>query len=79
MSGTDAVRITEDGIIFVHAGEVISAEPDAQSTGEPADDPGSVVHYHFPVHIEVHYVGEEAIDGAIDRRLAALASSFESL
>lgn len=80
MSGEpDAVRITGDGIIFAHAGETISGEPDAEATGEPVEDPERVVHYHFPVHLEVHFVGEDTIQTAIDRRLEALASSFESL
>jgi hypothetical protein len=79
VSDGDSVRVTKDGIVFAHAGDVISAEPEAEAEGEAVEEPGKVVHYHFPVHIEVHVHGHDAIESAIERRLNALASLFESL
>jgi hypothetical protein len=79
VSDGDAVQVTREGIALVHYGEIISAAPDAEAAGEPYDDPDRVVHYHFPVHVEVHVHGRDAIEEAIERRLGVLAASFESL
>lgn len=46
--------VAETGLALVHAGERILPAPHSGAVLEPlADDPSSVVEYHFPVVIEV--------------------------
>jgi len=75
----DAVRVTREGVAFVHLGETISAAPGAEAEGEVIEDPRLVVHYHFPVHIEVHAQGQDEIASAIERTLNTLAAAIDSV
>jgi len=79
MTDRDSVRISRDGIVFVHDGETITATHDAEAEGELMEDPGRVVHYHFPVHIEVHAQGHQEIASAIERTLTTLTAAFDSV
>ena len=56
---TGAKRVLETGIALVHEGELVlpAAGSEAQA-GLVADDARAVIHYHFPVEIEVRAGGE---------------------
>ena len=61
--------VSETGLALVHAGERIRPAPGSAATLLPAaDDPASVVEYHFPVVVEVR----ESVAPDVDA-VAALA------
>ena len=77
----DAVgtRVTETGIALVHEGEVILPAPGSEAEGERLlEDSRTVVHYYFPVEIEVRGA-PEAIDteAIVDRAMRALGEALE--
>jgi len=76
-----AARVKRTGIALVHAGELVlpAAGSEAQSELVAADD-RTVVHYHFPVEIEVR-AGGATIDAQriADLALARLAESLEGI
>lgn len=78
MNEDETVRVDETGIALLHAGNVVMAAPGAEVVGHAIDDPNRVVHYHFPVHVEVAHHDLGTIERAIERRLNALADGFES-
>jgi hypothetical protein len=72
--GGRARLVKEDGLAVVHRDELVIAAAGSEAQAiTVADDARSVIHYHFPVEIEVRHVGA-AVD--IDK---ALASAFEEL
>jgi hypothetical protein len=74
-----AARVTHTGIALVHEGELVlpAAGSEAQAERVVADD-RAVIHYHFPVEVEVRAGGAQ-IDThrLIDLTLARLAQSLE--
>jgi len=80
-NGGGAVRVEETGIALVHAGELIlpAAGSEAQAERVIADTQ-AVIHYHFPVEIEVR-AAPEAIDpeDVIRRALERLTAGMESV
>jgi len=73
-AGGRAARVRQTGIALVHEGEFVlpAAGSEAQAT-QVAEDAASVIHYHFPVEIEVR-----AAPDAIDRE-ALIADIFDRL
>lgn len=52
--GGVAARVTHTGLAVVHAGELILPAAGSEAQAERvADDSRTVVHYHFPVEVEV--------------------------
>jgi hypothetical protein len=51
---TGAKRVLETGIALVHEGELVLPAAGSEAQAElVADDARAVIHYHFPVQIEV--------------------------
>lgn len=51
---TRAKRVLETGIALVHEGELVLPAAGSEAQAElVADDARAVIHYHFPVEIEV--------------------------
>jgi len=75
-----AARVLRTGIALIHEGELVlpAAGSEAQAERVAADD-RAVIHYHFPVEIEVRAGGAQ-IDTRrlIDMTLARLAQSLEA-
>jgi hypothetical protein len=75
-----AARVTRTGIALVHEGELIlpaaGSEAEAERVG---DDARAVVHYYFPVEIEVR-AAPDPIDPEeiIQRTLARFAQYLEN-
>ena len=72
-------RVTETGIALVHEGEVILPAPGSEAQAEQlVEDSRTVVHYYFPVEIEVRGA-PDAIDPEeiVDRTLRALGDALE--
>lgn len=56
---TGAKRVLETGIALVHDGELVLPAAGSEAQAERvADDARAVIHYHFPVEIEVRGAGE---------------------
>ena len=69
-AGGQAARVTRTGLGIVRQGElVLPAAGDEAQAERVADDDRAVVHYHFPVEVEVVGVGA-AVD---EERLVDLA------
>ncbi len=65
---TGAKRILETGIALVHEGEVVLPAAGSEAQAEfVADDARTVIHYHFPVEIEVRGEGGDVDMDAIAR------------
>ena len=63
---TGAKRVLETGIALVHEGELVLPAAGSEAQAElVADDARAVIHYHFPVEIEVR--GGRANDGRTNR------------
>ena len=63
---TGAKRVLETGIALVHEGELVLPAAGSEAQAEVvADDARAVIHYHFPVEIEVWAGGERADANAI--------------
>jgi hypothetical protein len=76
-----AVRVDETGIALVHEGEVILPAAGSEAQAERAiADSRAVIHYHFPVEIEVRSA-PDAIDPEDVIRLALqrLTAGMESV
>ena len=59
---TGAKRVLETGIALVHEGELVLPAAGSEAQAEVvADDARAVIHYHFPVEIEIR-AGEEPAD-----------------
>lgn len=55
----EAKRVLETGIGLLHKGEVVIPLAGSEAQAERiADDGLAVIHYHFPVEIEVRGAGE---------------------
>ena len=74
-----AARVIQTGIALVHEGEVVLPAAGSEAQAQRVmDDDRSVVHYHFPVEIEVRSVHASAhTDGRIDDALRAVAALME--
>ncbi|GAA2773926.1 hypothetical protein [Streptomyces showdoensis] len=46
-------RVERTGIALVHEGEYIVPAPGSEAVVDRRSDAGQVVHYHFPVEVEV--------------------------
>ncbi|HET8922552.1 MAG TPA: hypothetical protein VFN26_06100 [Candidatus Acidoferrum sp.] len=76
-----AARVTETGIALVHRGELILPAAGSEAQAETvSDDVRSVIHYHFPVEIEVK-AAPDAVhpDVIVERTLLRLARGIKSL
>jgi hypothetical protein len=70
------VRVERAGIVLVDRGEVIGPAPDSEAELVPLDDQ-VVVHYHFPVEIEVAGAAEPVdADTVAERALWRLAEEL---
>jgi hypothetical protein len=79
-AGGQAARIMRTGIALVHEGElVLPAAGSAVEAEQVAEDARTVVHYHFPVEIEVLSAGGTIdVDAIVDRTLSRLAEGLEN-
>ncbi len=78
-AGGRAARVTRTGLALVHEGELVLPAAGSDAEAEiVAEDARSVVHYYFPVEIEVRAVGA-AIDqhDFATRALDALAQAID--
>ncbi len=76
-----AARVKETSIALVHRGELILPAAGSEAQAERvADDSRSIIHYHFPVEIEVK-AAPEAVhpDAIVERTLRRLARGIKSL
>lgn len=77
----EATRVRRTGLAVVHEGEWVVAAPGHEAEHEPVTTgEHAVVHYHFPVEIEVVSAGR-AIDPEelVDLTLGRLAEYLEGL
>jgi hypothetical protein len=80
-AGGMAARVLRTGLAVVHEGELVLPAAGSEAEAEfVADDARSVIHYYFPIEIEVRSVGE-ATDrhDLISSTLDALTQAVESL
>jgi hypothetical protein len=80
-AGGRAARVERTGIALVHEGELVlpAAGSEAQAT-QVAEDAQSVIHYYFPVEIEVRAAPEAMdLDEIVQATLSHLAQSLESV
>jgi hypothetical protein len=78
--GPRAVRVRRSGIALVHEGELILPAAGSQAQADRVvDDDRAVIHYHFPVEIEVRGA-PDGIDPehAVRRALLRLAQGLEN-
>jgi hypothetical protein len=77
--GGHGARVTRTGIALVHEGElVLPAAGSAAQAEQVLADQRSVVHYHFPVEIEVRGAAASLdVDALVDRALSRLAQGLE--
>jgi hypothetical protein len=80
-AGGYAARVTRTGIALVHEGELVLPAAGSEAEAEIVDsDSRSVIHYYFPVEIEVRASGGEIdIDEIVDRTLDRFAQSMSGL
>lgn len=80
-SGAGATRVRRTGIALVHEGELILPAEGSEAQAElVAGDARSVVHYHFPVEIEVRAAPDPVDPEEIIRRtLLRLTQGLENL
>lgn len=79
--GERAARVERTGIALVHEGELVlpAAGSEAQAT-QVTEDAQSVIHYYFPVEIEVRAAPEPMdTDEIVQATLNHLAQSLESV
>lgn len=80
-SAWQATRVRSTGLAVVHEGEWVVASPGSAAEAEAfVEDERTVIHYHFPVEIEVVSAGR-AIDPEelIELTLGRLAENLEGL
>ncbi|BCB74861.1 hypothetical protein GCM10022251_53940 [Phytohabitans flavus] len=71
-------RVLRTGIALVHEGELIlPAAGSAAQAEQVLEDERAVVHYHFPVQIEVRGAVAVDVDELVDRALRRLAQGLE--
>jgi hypothetical protein len=78
-NGSRAARVLSTGLAVVHEGELVLPAAGSEAVAERvADDDRAVIHYHFPVEIEVVGAGV-AVDPErlADLTLARLAAHLE--
>jgi hypothetical protein len=67
---TGAKRVLETGIALVHEGELVLPAAGSEAQAElVADDARAVIHYHFPVEIEVWAGGQRTDPNEIATRV----------
>ena len=78
---TRAARVTRTGIALVHEGELILPAAGSEAEGERvADDARAVVHYYFPVEIEVRAgIGSVDPEEIIQLALIRFAQHLENV
>lgn len=76
-----AARVRTTGIALVHAGElVLPAAGSAAQADRVVEDSRSVIHYHFPVEIEVRAAPDPVDPERVaELALARLAQSLRSV
>ncbi|ESA32888.1 hypothetical protein N836_24175 [Leptolyngbya sp. Heron Island J] len=79
-SNGQAARVKRTGIALVHEGELVLPAAGSEAQAEQVmEDARAVIHYHFPVEIEVRAAPEpidpEAIINETLRRLSNACSS----
>ena len=73
-AGGVAARVLRTGLAVVHEGELVLPAAGSEAEAElVTEDARNVIHYYFPIEIEVRSVGE-----AIDRH-ALIASTLDAL
>jgi hypothetical protein len=79
-SGSPWKRVGRTGIALVHQGELILPAAGSTAQAEQVEaDARTVVHYYFPVEIEVYGDGEKIDqDAIVDRTLELLAEKLRS-
>lgn len=79
--GGSAARIRRTGLALVHEGELVLPAAGSEAQAERvADDARAVIHYHFPVEIEVRAGGAQIDESRIaDLALTRLAESLDGL
>lgn len=80
-AGGAAARVERTGLAVVHEGELVLPAAGSEAEAEiVAEDARSVIHYYFPVEIEVRSVGA-AIDphDFMSATLDALAQAIDGL
>lgn len=78
--GSRATRVRRTGIALVHKGELILPAAGSEAQAERvSEDARSVIHYHFPVEIEVR-AAPDPIDPEeiVQQALHRLAQGLES-
>ena len=80
-TGAHAARILRTGIALVHEGELVLPAAGSEAQAERvAEDARSVIHYHFPVEIEVRAAPDPVdAEAIIEAALRRLASGLRSL
>jgi hypothetical protein len=79
--GGRAARVLNTGIALVHAGELVLPAAGSEAQGERvAEDAASVIHYYFPVEIEVR-AAPDALDPeeVVSLALSRLGQRLESM
>lgn len=80
-AGGQAARVTRTGLALVHEGELVLPAAGSDAEAEiVADDARTIVHYYFPVEIEVRAVGTVVDEHDLAARaLDALAQAMEGM
>lgn len=77
--GGRAARIRETGIALIHSGELILPAAGSEAEADQViDDARSIIHYHFPVEIEVYAPPEIDIEEIVQQTLTRLGEELES-
>jgi hypothetical protein len=74
-------RVTQTGIALIHKGElVLPAAGSAAQAEQVLDDERAVIHYHFPVEIEVRGSAPAMdVDALVDQALTRFTQGLESV
>jgi hypothetical protein len=79
--GAEAARVLRTGIALVHEGELVLPAAGSEAQAErAAADARAVIHYYFPVEIEVRAAGGgDDIEAAAREALLRLARGLRSV
>lgn len=74
-------RVLRTGIALVHEGELVLPAAGSEAQAEQVlDDERAVIHYHFPVQIEVRGASAATdIDAIVEHTLGRLAQGLEGM
>jgi hypothetical protein len=75
-----AARVSRTGIALVHQGELVLPAPGSEAQAELVlDDARTVVHYHFPVEVEVRATSQAVdVEAIVQETLRRLAAQLEN-